>query len=165
MVSLLLAGCGPGQATPTPAPSPMPPPRPTASADAGGIGCFQRLIVAPAAGVPAISQAAAEAKERASRRTPGQLQQGQLGELLEARFVTVIASGQRSNGQDALQGQAVWLLVFAFTPQGQPATLPATGSEQLQWRSYALIDAQAELPLADCTSPLPASGVPTSPAP
>ncbi len=164
MATLLLAGCGRGQATPTPAPSSTPP-RPTAPADAGGIGCFQRLSVAPATGVPPIGQAEAEARERAARDTPGQRQQGQLAELLEARLVTVLASGQQANGQDALRGRTIWLLAFAFTPQGQPSALPATDGAQLRWRSYALIDAQAGLPLADCTSPLPVSNVPTSPAP
>lgn len=153
---LLLAACGREQARPAPSPSP-PPPRSTASPTAsGGVGCFSQLDVAPATGTPAITQAEAGARERALAATSPVGPQGeQPGALLEARAVTVIASGLRANGADALRGRDVWVLVFAFTPRDQPATLPVVGGETFAWRTYAIVDADTGTPLASCTSPLP----------
>lgn len=163
-LSLLLAACGREQARPASSPSP-PPPRSTAiPATSGGIGCFLQLSVAPVTGTPTIKQAEAEARERALAATsPGRTLAGQLGALLEARTVTVIASGQQANGADALHGRDIWLLIFAFTPRDQPATLPAMGGETFAWRTYAIVDASTGTPLASCTSPLPGNRSPASP--
>jgi len=86
--------------------------------------------------------------------TPTQARMGRLDTLQEARFVTVIASGDRANGQDALRGQDVWLLIFAYLPANQPATIPAGNGDTLRWESYALISVADSQLLTSCTSPL-----------
>lgn len=87
--------------------------------------------------------------------TPGRSQNGDLGELVESRLVTVLASGERSNGQDTLRGQTVWLLTFAFTPRDQPTVPVRSGMTTVVWRTYSLVSAQTGAPLSSCTTFLP----------
>lgn len=107
-IGLLLVGCGRGQATATPSPATV------------GVGCFLELQVAPSTASPAVTAAQAETSARAAYDAPTPAQQGRLEALEDARLVTVLASGSRANGQDALRGQEVWLLVFAYRPADQP---------------------------------------------
>lgn len=148
-----------------PPPSPSMLPRSTISPVArSGIGCFLQLSVEPINGVPTITQGEAEARERASAAGRlGQIQAGQLGALLEARAVTVIASGEQVNGADTLRGRAVWLLIFAFMPRDQQTMPPVTGGGTLAWRTYALVDAHSGASLVSCTSPALGDRLPISP--
>lgn len=128
-----------------------PPVANTARASAG-IGCFLDLQVKPATAVPSVTQAEAEARARTS--ASGQIL-GQPGALLDARPVTVIASGLRHDDRDPLAGQEVWLLHFAFIPVREPQELPVTGGQRLRWQYYAVVDAGTGMPVEGCASPLP----------
>jgi len=141
-LGLLLVACGQGQATATP------------NRTAAGVGCFQSLQIAPTTASPTITASQAEVAARAAHDTPAQAQSGKLDALQDARLVTVLASGVRANGQDSLRGQEVWLLVFAYLPADQPATLPAGNGGTLRWTTYALVGASGGGLLASCTSPL-----------
>lgn len=144
LLSLLLVTCGRGQAisvTIVPA------------ADTG-VGCFLQLQIAPTAVTPVITAAQAEIGARTAYDAPTLARLGRLAELQEARLVTVIASGSRTNGQDALRGQDVWLLVFAYVPTDQPSTLPVGTGRPLRWTAYSLVSAADGSPLISCTSPL-----------
>lgn len=141
-LSLLLVACGQGQATAIP------------SRTAVGVGCFQSLQIDSATTSPTITASQAEIAARTAYDTPTQAQRGTLDTLQEARLVTVLASGVRANGQDALRDQEAWLLVFAYLPTDQPATLPMGNRGTLRWTTYALVGAADGGLLASCTSPL-----------
>jgi hypothetical protein len=120
-----------------------------------GIGCFGTLRVMPATATPITTQTEAEASARTFASSPSAQTLGQPGALLEARAVTVIASGERSGDRDSLAGQNVWLLHFAFSPIREPQDLPVTGGQPLRWQHYAIVDAQTGVTVVNCSAPLP----------
>lgn len=120
-----------------------------------GIGCFLDLRVAPATATPTVTQVQAETSARAYVASPGGQTPGQPGALLDARVVTVVASGLRHGDRDPLAGRDVWLLHFAFSPAHGAQDLPVTGGQPLRWQHYALVEAQTGLAVTSCSSPLP----------
>ena len=137
-LGLALAACGWVQRT-----------APTATLpSAAGVGCFEGLAVIPATATPAIAQPQAEAHARAQREH----EPGEIGELLQARLVTVTANPNMGS----FQGKLAWLLTFAHTPPGvQPGPLPSA-LQHLQYQAQVLVDAQGDPPRTfSCAGLLP----------
>ena len=138
LLGMLLNACAWGAAAPT---ATTMPPTPAPST----VGCFEGLQVTAAA-LAGARIALEQAEERAREtRNP---RAGSLGELTDARLVTVASAPQ----SEPLQGNTAWLLAFTFTPPpGQPPTPPPG----LAWRAYFLIDAQTGAYGTSCVSLLP----------
>jgi hypothetical protein len=131
------------------------PPVASAPLVSAGIGCFLDLRVSPATATPTVTKVQAETSARQYAVSPGGQTLGQPGALLDARVVTVVASGLRQNDRDSLAGQDVWLLHFAFSPAHGSQDLPVTGGQSLRWQHYAIVDAQTRMAVESCSSPLP----------
>jgi len=131
------------------------PPAVSASPAPAGIGCFLDLRVAPATAAPTVTKVQAETSARKYAVSPGGRALGQPDALLEARVVTVVASGLRHDDRDPLAGQDVWLLHFAFIPAQGSQSLPVIAGQQPRWQHYAIVDAQTGMAVTSCSGLLP----------
>lgn len=119
------------------------------------LGCFSGVSVEPAQGVPRTGEAEAERVARDSfvRSPLPSFNPGQVGALLEAGFVRVVAAPAERSAE--LQGKAAWLLEFDLQqPTGRPTPPSLPG---LAARAFALVDAGSGLLLQSCSGLVPTS--------
>jgi hypothetical protein len=106
----------------------------------------------PTTATPVITQVEAEMRARTEREHDP----GEIGELLQARLVSVTASRNASS----LQGRQVWMLAFAFLPPGtQSGPLPPA-LQHMQYQAQVLVDAQDGLTIISCAGLLPRPSTP-----